>query len=72
MKKIQLSFLGQSEYTVAGPQTDTHPAHTTHIHARAKDTLSGYKECFLQLIIKERSNFFPFLFISDNTGSPIL
>ena len=53
----KIRFLGQTMCSVARGQTDTHIDRQTHTKVNTEDTLSGFQECFLQPIIKDRSNY---------------
>ena len=44
--------VSKSKGVLCSPRTDTH----THTEVNTEDTLSGFQECFLQPIVKDRSN----------------
>ena len=60
-KNKKIRFLGQKFFPVPRVQTDTQTQRYTDstqtgTKVNTEDTLSGFQECFLQLIIKDRSN----------------
>ena len=52
----KIRFIGQKVCSVARVQTDRHTRTQTDTKVNTKDTFSGFEECSLQPIIKDRSN----------------
>ena len=52
------NLVPMSQGVLCSPRTDTHRHIGTHTHTQVntEDTLSGFQKCFLQPIIKDRSN----------------
>ena len=54
----KIRFVGQKVCSVARVQTHRHSDIQTDKNVNTEDTLSGFQEFFLQLIIKDRSNMY--------------
>ena len=72
----KIRFIGQKVCSVARVQTDRHTDTQTDRHTDTKvnteDTLSGFQECFLQPIIKDRSNYVIATILVKDTKSGII